>query len=260
MAVDAADVPKIITVAAGFCVRQEIDNLAWIDVGGYAIVVDALEHAAKAGEVFAAIGESLPDTPVRYLLNTHTHYDHTALNSAFEGRYGTEIINQHTSRLGRDGRWFEGTRRRVLMLPMPGCHTREDCIIWAPDEKVLFVGDIFGWGLIPLTGRLDAASAELLLGTYAKLIAYEAEVVVPGHGPLCATAELQRWVEYFHWLIRGATAGARAGCPADEIAAGLPPPEDMADWWRFRQWKHADSVSKVISAAGRGGLPEDAGR
>lgn len=61
MVEDPADVAKIIKIADGIYVRQAIDNLTWIDMGDYAIAIDALEEAHLAGEVFAAIESTLGD-------------------------------------------------------------------------------------------------------------------------------------------------------------------------------------------------------
>lgn len=253
MTTDPTDTPQILKVAEGLYVRQEVDNIGWIDMGEYAIVVDALEQPHLEKEVFAAIVETLGDKPVRYVLNTHTHYDHVALNAAFKRRWGAEIVNQRTSEIPAEGRIFAGSRQ-VQMLHMPGCHTREDCCVWCPDDKVLFVGDIFGWGLIPLTRTLRAESAKVLEDTYARLIALDASTVVPGHGPLCTTAELRRWVEYFHWLGAEIAAACQAGKKDRQIIAEISPPEDMTGWWRLEQWKHKDSVTKMLRAVRRGML------
>ncbi|MFW6108723.1 MAG: MBL fold metallo-hydrolase [bacterium] len=254
MPADPTDQPQLIAVADGLHVRQEVDNIAWADLGGYAIVVDALERPELEDEVFAAIADTLGDTPVRYVLNTHTHYDHTALNPAFERRCGAEVVNQRTADIPADGRWFQGESRRAQMLPMPGCHTREDCIVWVPEAQVLFVGDIFGWGLIPVMTRLNEATAQHLLDTYGRLIDFGAETVVPGHGPLCSTTELRRWTEYFTGLRDAVSRAVAEGKSDTEVLDAVPPPEDMADWWRFRQWKHEDSVTKVLGAVRRGDL------
>ena len=245
MKADPTDTPKVVTVAEGLWVRVAVDNIAWIDLGEFAIVIDALEQAHLADEVFAAIAEALGDKPIRYLLNTHIHYDHIALNSAFKKRFGTEIVDSATGRLGPDGRWFAGSLRRVQMLHTPGCHTAEDCIVWVPQDKALFVGDIFGWGLIPLSGPLTGRSLKLLEDTYTRLIDFDAATVVPGHGPLCTTAELKRQLSYHHWLIDQARQAGDA-----EIA----PPPDMHDWWRFLDWKHQDSAAKVTAAVRSGRL------
>lgn len=251
MGVDPCETPEIIQVAEGFYVRQAIDNTAWIDIGGGAVVVDALEQPDLEGEVLGAIADTLGDTPVRHVLNTHTHYDHTALNPAFERR-GATIVNARTTEIPPEGLWLEGPRRRVQMLPMPGCHTREDCVVWVPEDRALFAGDIFGWGLIPLMTQLDAETAQHLLDTYARLIAFDAATVIPGHGPLCTTVELRRWVTYFGWLRDQVSQAIAAGKDDSQIAAAIAPPEDMRGWWRFLQWKHEDSLTKMVTAVRRG--------
>ena len=218
MTTDPAEIPKIIKLAEGFYVRQEIDNIAWIDLGGYAVVVDALEVKETEKEVFEAISDTIGTTPVKYLFNTHTHYDHVVLNEAFKQRYGTEIIYQDGS-IPAEGKWFEGSKRKCLFLPLPGCHTQEDCIVWFPNEKVLFTGDIFGWGLIPLTRSLRKDTSQLLIDTYNRMIDFGAEAIVPGHGPLISNSELLRWVEYFGWLKNQVSKLCNAPMP---LACGLP--------------------------------------
>ena len=253
---EPGDVPKIVTVADGFHVRQEIDNIAWIDMGDFAIVIDTLEHKTKEADVFDAIASTMGQVPIRYVINTHTHYDHVALNAAFQRRCSAEIVNQHTAPIGPEGRWFEGTARRALMLPMGGCHTAEDCIIHLPDDNALFVGDLFGWGLIPLMTALRRDSAQRLVATYERLIGYDAAVVIPGHGPLCTTAELRRWVEYFAWLGAEAARACAEGLTNAQIAELIAPPPDMHTWWRFVLWKHEDSLAKVLDATRAGQLAD----
>jgi len=250
--IEPGDEPKLVQLGDGFHVRQAVDNMAWIDMGEEILVVDALEQPELEKEVFEAIRRTTGDKPVRYVLNTHTHYDHIAFNAAFERRYGAEIVNQRSASIPAAGRWFEGTRRRALMAPMPGCHTKEDCIVWVPADRALFVGDIFGWGLIPLVVNLTNETASLLRKSYARLIDYGAAVVIPGHGPLCSTAELERWVEYFNWL-RDVVSEAVAGGKSDaEIMREVAAPEDMKSWWRFLAWKHEDSLSKMVRAVRKG--------
>ncbi|KKL16898.1 hypothetical protein LCGC14_2490950, partial [marine sediment metagenome] len=166
----------------------------------------------------------------------------------------TKIVNQRTDPIAPEGRWLEGTRRRAQVLHMPGCHTPDDLVVWVPDDKALLVGDIFGWGLIPLTRVLNEESAGLLVDTHNRLIELGAETVIPGHGPLCTSAELRRWLDYFHWLRGTIAAACAAGKTDAQIVEETAPPEDMATWWRFLLWKHADSVNKVLRAVRSGAL------
>ncbi len=251
---DPCAIPELVRIAEGFHLRNAIDNIAWFDLGGELAVVDALEEERLAGEVFDAIASTVPQTPVRYVFNTHTHYDHVALNDAFAQRWGAEIVNAETTDLPDEGRTFRGPKRSARMIPMPGCHTQTDCAVWVEPDRVLFVGDLFGWGLIPLTVNLRPETREHLLATYRRLIDFQADLVIPGHGPLCDTDTLRRWVAYFQDLAARARQGAASGLDEREIAQRLEPPQDMRDWWRFVQWKHEDTAAKLAKSAKRGWL------
>ncbi|MCE5277275.1 MAG: MBL fold metallo-hydrolase [Planctomycetaceae bacterium] len=253
MDIDPALTPTVQRISEGVWVRLAVDNLTWIDTGESIIVVDALEEAHLAKEVFAAIAASTGDRKISHVLNTHTHYDHVALNEAFAAA-GATIVNRHTTTIPPQGLTFEGPGRRVRMLPLAGCHTDEDCVVLVEPDGVLATGDIFGWGLIPLTRRLRRETSDLLLSTYGRLIDMNAQAIVPGHGPMCSVQHLRRWCEYFQWLQQQAKAGIAAGEDDDALRARMAAPLDMHDWWRFLQWKHADSVEKVISSARRGVL------
>jgi len=248
------DTPKLLHPTPGVTVRQEIDNMGWVDMGDHVLIIDALEQANTEGDVLTAIEATTKSKPVKTVLNTHTHYDHVALNPVFEQKLGAVVVNARTDILPAEGRWFEGPERRALLLPLPDCHTAEDCVVWLPADKTLFTGDIFGWGLIPWERRLTQAKADHILTTYDRLIAFGAECVVPGHGPVLSTAELQRWVTYFNWLVQNVRDFCKRGVDATAIPDLLVPPDDMSDWWRFREWKHDDSLKKVLSAVIAGDL------
>ncbi len=246
-----AEQPLLRQLAPGVFARQEVDNMGWVDMGDSILVVDTLEQPTAEAAVWQALRETVGDRPVGWVLNTHTHPDHVALNPAFE-RAGAEIINARTRELPASGLTVEGKKRSVQMLPMPGCHSHGDCVVWLPAERILFVGDLFGWGLIPWMGNLTGERKQLIVDTYRRLLDLRPQTLVPGHGPLCGDAELRRWLDYFLWLIDQAGARIRAGIkPAEIDSKAIPPPPDMLDWWRFRQWKHADSLKKVVKALAR---------
>lgn len=252
MTTDPADNPQVAQVADGLWVRVEVDTIGWIDMGEWAVVIDTHESRSVKDDLFAAIAETIGDKPVRTVINTHTHYDHVRLNRAFQKKYGAEIVNQKTTTIPPEGLWIDGSKRRLLIQPMVGCHTDEDCVIWLPDCKVLFIGDIFGWGLINLMGRLTERSARDILAAHDKVMAVGAETIVPGHGPMCTNAELARWVAYFKWLHGEVLAAMDAGKKDKEIMRDVAPPADMHDWWRFLQWKHEHSVDRMIKAIRKG--------
>ena len=111
---------------------------------------------------------------------------------------------------------------------MPGCHTDEDCVAWIPEDRVVLPGDIFGWGLVPLTVNLRAETAEVLLNTYQRLIDLDPAVMIPGHGPLGDKSTLERWVEYFHWLLAECKRLVADGLTDEQIVAKVAPPDGHA--------------------------------
>jgi cyclase len=251
----AVDRPKLLCPVPGCFVRQEVDNISWVDMGPYLLVIDALERPELTREVLAAIEHTAPGKPIRAVINTHTHHDHVALNEVFRRRFGAQIVNAETHVIPPAGlTWTEGARR-LEVHAAPGCHTDEDLFVWLPAERLLFVGDIFGWGLIPWDHCLDRTRFSLIVSTYCRLAELEPAVVVPGHGPLCTAAELRRWVEYITALLDE----VRRLCHEDSAGrlvdtGSLAPPDNMRHWWRFAKWKHADSVSKLVHAVTHGRL------
>lgn len=246
------DMPRIIELDRGLWVRQEVDNMGWVVIGDEVLVIDALEQAKLEDEVMEAIAETTGKRPVRWVLNTHAHYDHVALNPAFVRRFGAEIVGLNTGTLPPEGIVFGTGGRSVRMIPMPHCHTQDDAVVWLESESVLFVGDIFGWGLIPWDRPLDRAKLDAIIQTYEELVGFGARTVVPGHGPLCSTRELERWIAYIRKTVSLVKDLYSRGRNRQEINTELvPAPADMSDWWRFLQWKHEDTVKKIVHAVCR---------
>lgn len=250
-----SELPKLLRLSDGVFVRQEVDNIGWVVLGDHVAVVDALERPELETEVVRLFEETAGGLPVRYVFNTHLHFDHVALNPAFQRRYGARVINGETAGIPADGLWFDGGGRRLQFLPLPGCHTAADCVVWLPDDAVLFVGDIFGWGLIPWDRTFSAEKKVVLIATYERLIAFGARHVVPGHGPLATPAELRRWIEYLEATCTAVKEACARGLSDAQVRGGaVPPPEDMRAWWRFCQWKHEDSLKKILHAVRNGRL------
>jgi glyoxylase-like metal-dependent hydrolase (beta-lactamase superfamily II) len=247
---DPAETPEVKQIAEGFYVRQAVDNMAWVDLGGEAVVIDTLEHAFLEDEIISSITDTLGHVPVRWIFNTHTHFDHVALNNAIRRRWVAEVVNRNTTNIPDEGTWFEGSNRKVLMQPIRSGHSDSDCIFWFPEDRVLFTGDVFGWGMIPLTRGLNQNTARQLMMAYEHLISFDAEVVVPGHGVLCSTAELRRFVDFFNDLVEEVRRQVEKGVEIISVS----PPEDMLHWWRFVQWKHENSFERIVKAVRAGSL------
>ena len=126
-----------------------------------------------------------------------------------------------------------GDRRIEVQHPGYPAHTTGDLVVWLPDDRVLFVGDLLFDQLTPLVFMGSVEGAERVLDWIA---AFEPDYVVPGHGPLINSAELAGVLEthrrYYDLVLRTARQGRRDGLPPLAAArrdldafAGLPDSE-----------------------------------
>ncbi|MGD8237775.1 MAG: MBL fold metallo-hydrolase [Armatimonadota bacterium] len=250
---------KVSEIAPGVFVRHAVDNCTWAVLDDFVLIVDALEQPQLAGEVLDHVRDTT-GKPVRYLAITHWHGDHTACNVAFAEAGATIIAHESTAPAKRgagDGNAditfgtslsIQGGPRTVELHHAGGTHTPGDIALLFPWGKVLCVGDLFGWGLIPLH-RITEQSAAILTGIMQRLVDFDADVIVPGHGPTATTADLRRFMEYFQGLLQEVPAALRAGKSAEQIQTDMSRPDDMLDWWRF-DWKHPHNVEQVARQCG----------
>jgi glyoxylase-like metal-dependent hydrolase (beta-lactamase superfamily II) len=115
-------------------------------------------------------------------------------------------------------------------------HTAGDQVVWLPQERILFTGDlaeerifpIFPW-FPPNDADIDGARWAQVLG---ELIAWNPAIVVPGHGDLGGAEILKAVRDYMVDLGRRVAAERKSGKDADTIVASLGPKirAEHPDW------------------------------
>ncbi|MCF1595358.1 MBL fold metallo-hydrolase [Streptomyces muensis] len=214
----------------GWCVSN-----AGIVVGGDgALVVDTLSTIPRARRLAETV-DKLATGPARTVVNTHFHGDHAFGNQVFPP--GTQIIAHEdmrtamvTTGLALTGLWprvdwgdIEVTpptvtfrdhltvhvgERRAELLRVGPAHTDHDVVVWLPEERVLFAGDIVMSGVTPFVLFGSVAGTLAALDRLAEL---EPEVVVAGHGPVAGPEVLDANREYLRWVQRLAAEAADSG-------------------------------------------------
>ncbi|HEX9361153.1 MAG TPA: MBL fold metallo-hydrolase [Bradyrhizobium sp.] len=220
------------------------------------IMVDS-QYAPLHDRIKAAI-EAISKQPIKYLINTHYHDDHTGGNEAF-AKDGVTIVSQ----INVSKRLAAGTTNGLTGAKIPpapqaalpsdtytnfskirlsgrvadlkhvaNAHTDGDTYVWFKTANVLSTGDTFINGRYP---NIDFANGGHINGMIAATEAYlklaKAKTrIVPGHGPLADRAAL---MEYRAMLVTARERMAKLvkeGKSEDEAVAAKPFADLGAKW------------------------------
>jgi glyoxylase-like metal-dependent hydrolase (beta-lactamase superfamily II) len=249
--------------------RNFISNAAFVVTKDGVLVIDALGSPALARELLAEIRRITP-APVRYVVLTHYHADHIYGLQAFKEagatvvahQAGREYLNSETAalrlqasreemapavdaqtRLVAADRWID--ERTTLQMggldfvlqPAGPAHTPEDLVVWVPQLKLLFAGDLVFRGRIPFVGQADSGRWITALDT---LLAFDARIVVPGHGPASTSvrADLELTRDYLSYLRKTMGEAARNMDPFEEAYT-------RTDWSRFEKLPLFNAANRI---------------
>ncbi len=233
------------------------------------VVVDTFVAPAwpKLDEQLKALGG-----PVKTVINTHWHFDHTDNNAPFHAAGAMVVAHENTKkRMGtpqrmemlkldfppspaealpqsvfKDGWKHEANGEKLEVTHVAPAHTDTDVIVRYEKANVLHAGDTYFNGRYPLVdwstgGRIDGMieASNKLLG-----LADANTKIVPGHGPLAAKADLQK----YHAMLVTARDRVKklkaAGKSLDEAIAAKPFTDLDGDWGGGRY--KGDDFVKIV--------------
>lgn len=201
--------------------------------------------SAKIEAAVAALGAG----PVRYVVDTHWHYDHTGGNEHF-GRTGATIFAHENVRVRLAS---GGTAAGTTIAPAPakalpvvtfgqgiefhlngdtirvmfsgGGHTDGDSIVMWKEKNVVHLGDLYfnipGYPFIDLESGGSVRNAMTSLDLVIAMIDDDTRVI-PGHGPLSNKAELVAYRAMIGQAVERVEALRAAGLSLDEALARKP--------------------------------------
>jgi glyoxylase-like metal-dependent hydrolase (beta-lactamase superfamily II) len=215
------------------------------------------QYAPLSDRILAAIKAITPD-PVRFVVNTHWHGDHTGGNENM-GKAGALLIahenvrrrmssEQFIALFGNkipaspedalpvvtftDAITFHWNGDEIRVYHVPPAHTDTDSIVHFVRADVVHTGDVFFNGSYPFIdtssgGRIDGvieAAERVLAGTGP------ATRFIPGHGPVGSRADLQAYRDVLK-AVRDRVAKLKAeGKSRDEVIAAKPTADHDAKW------------------------------
>jgi cyclase len=248
-------------VSEGIYAYIQPDGSWWINNTGFlvgrrgVVSIDACSTEGRTRAYLDAIA-SVTDRPVRTLINTHHHGDHTFGNYLFGGAtiVAHEKCRQEMASFGPPGPlpfWTEIDWGGVEIEPpfltyeseirvyvddlacevrhvgIPA-HTTNDSIIWVPDRSLLFSGDLLFRGGTPflLMGSVAGAIDVLL-----DLKQLPATTIVPGHGGVSGPELIDEVLGYLRFVQAAAVAARDAGLSPLDAARDLDlgPYADLLD-------------------------------
>jgi cyclase len=248
-------------VSEGIFAYVQPDGSWWLNNTGFipgrhgTLAIDTCGTEART-RAFLSTVEARADQPVRMLVNTHAHGDHTHGNAS---TLPAAVILGHER--CREVIIDSGVASPVIKAVFPGvewgvlepappfvtftdrmrlyvddlavelihlgpAHTDNDVVAWLPERRVLFAGDLcFNGGQPNHVGGSIAGAIEAV----AALRALEPTVIVPGHGGICGLEVLDDMDGYLSFVQRLAVEAIDAGvAPLD--AARDTDAGRFADW------------------------------
>jgi glyoxylase-like metal-dependent hydrolase (beta-lactamase superfamily II) len=215
------------------------------------LVVDAFFNLDAARALVGEIHRLTPK-PVRYVVNTHYHADHTGGDQALRDAGAIIIAHNNvrgwvrTNNINLFGdRITPELKARVEALPLPDLTTDKDLTVWlgarkvvvrtvlghtggdltiaVPDAKVLFTGDMLWRKIAP---NLIDGSVKEWMATDAALAAMPDAAhttYVPGHGDVADQSDMKDFNAYLRDLRRLVIDGRKSGLRDEALAQSVAP-------------------------------------
>ncbi len=230
-----------------------------LSIGEDAVFLIDDQFAPLTDKILAAIAKLTPK-PVRFVVNTHWHSDHTGGNENL-GRAGAIIVAHENVRKRMSSEQFieflrmrepaspkaalpivtfpsaitfhlNGDEMRVIHAPR--AHTDGDAIVHFVKGDVIHMGDIYFNGLYPFIDTASGGSPEGVIAACDRILALASDRtrIIPGHGPLSDKAELKAYRD----MLATVTARVRKlldeGRKPEDIAAAKVSAEFDEKWGR----------------------------
>ncbi len=221
-----------------------------------AFVIDD-QFAPLTDSILAAI-RRLDDKPVRFVVNTHWHGDHTGGNENM-GRAGALIVSHENVRTRMSVEQFMEAFDRTVPASPPGAlpvvtftdamtfhwndeeihifhvahaHTDGDAIVHFKRANVLHMGDTYFSGRYPFVDLASGGSINGIIEAAEQVIALADDQtrIIPGHGGLSNRAELTTYRDVLVAMRDKIQAMVHSGMSKDAVIAAKPTQDYDAEW------------------------------
>lgn len=215
------------------------------------------QFAPLTDKILAAVA-SVTDEPVRYLVNTHWHFDHTGGNENL-GNKGVMLVAHDNVRermsteqvieafgstyppspavalpkiTFTDAVTFHWNGDTVHVFHVDDAHTDGDAIIHFRDANVFHMGDTFFNGFYPFIDTSSGGRINGVINAVDKvlLLCDENTRLIPGHGPIGTQADLLAYRNMLLVARDAILALMNTGMAVEDVVRARPTAELDGEW------------------------------
>ena len=207
------------------------------------------QFAPLTAKIQAAVA-AISDQPIRFLVNTHWHYDHTGGNENMGNAGALIVAHEDVRRRMSAGGLIEFFKNQIPPAPkaalpvitfaesvtfhlngdelhvfhVPPAHTDGDSVIHFKKANVVHMGDLYFNGLYPFIDGSSGGSVDGVIAAAERVLGLidDKTRIIPGHGPLSNRAELEVYVEMLKDIRARVGALVDAGKSLEEAIAAKP--------------------------------------
>jgi glyoxylase-like metal-dependent hydrolase (beta-lactamase superfamily II) len=199
------------------------------------------------------------DPTVRFLVNTHWHFDHTGGNPTFGDAGATVVAHEGVQRLVSEDQVMEILNQRAVaaldpagrptlsfnermnltwdedlihLVHLPLAHSNGDVVVHFRDADIIHMGDIFFNGRYPFIDVDNGGNIEGMVRAIEEVLAHSrpTTLFIPGHGPLADRSDLEAYLSVLRTVKDRVLEMIEKGLSKDEIIAARPTAEFDEGW------------------------------
>jgi len=268
---------KVTKVSGDVYLLQGAGGNIAASVGDDGIVMVDTEYAPLAGKIQAALKSIAGnDKPVRFVINTHYHSDHSDGNAAFGAAGATIIANENLRKRLENGSGIGSgpggsihaqqaaqpkaalpiitfddhitlyaNSEEIRVMHFPAAHTDGDSFVFFAKSKVVHMGDVFVRYGLPFVDVNAGGSVQGMIAACEKAAAeFPPDVkIIPGHGALATMDDLRAYTQ----MLKDTAAAVQKALAEHKTLAQMKEEKILAPWQKYAGgFVSTDAFTEII--------------